>query len=165
MQTDKGKKFVLFWPLKPFQVNKFIKPFWFLTFFFTTLIFIYAYSNLDDMVSYYQNPYTGEKLVITRDTFFFVGLAVITLTNIALYAFSKLIRASTIEKEYFNELGLWFIAMAGISNAFFFISLIFIMLFNKMDNFNPSVLGYFLYLCGFIAMAWLVRLIMILVKK
>lgn len=146
-------------------MNKFSRPFWLLTFFMTTLIFIYAYANLDDLVTYYQNPYTKEDLTITRETFFFVGLAVITLTNLALYVFSKLIRISTIEKEYFNELGMWFITMAGIANSFFFVALIFLMLFNKTDNFNPSVLGFFLYLCGFVTIAWMVRLVVILVKK
>jgi len=146
-------------------VNKFSRPFWLLSFFMTTLIFIYAYANLDNLVTLYRNPYTKETFTITRDTFFFVGLTVITLTNLALYVFSKLIRTSSIEKQYFNELGMWFITMAGIANSFFFIALVFLMLFNITDNFNPSVLGFFLYFCAFIAFVWLIKLVLILMKK
>jgi hypothetical protein len=55
--------------------------------------------------------------------------------------------------------------MAGISNIFLFVSLVFILLFNRLDDFDPRVLGFFLYFIGFIAFAWLVRLIILLLKR
>lgn len=146
-------------------MNKFSKPFWLLSFFLTSVIFIYTYANMDDMVSYYQNPYTLSKLYISRELFFFIGLSTIIVTNLALYVFSKLIRDSHVAKEYFKELGTWFITMAGISNIFLFVSLVFILLFNRLDDFDPRVLGFFLYFIGFIAFAWLVRLIILLLKR
>jgi len=147
------------------MINKFSKPFWLITFFLTFVIFIYAYANLDEQVSYYQNPFTLTKFYISRESFFLIGLATIALTNLALYAFSKLIRSSNVSPEYFKSLGTWFIAMAGITNIFLFVSLVFILLFNKLDQFDPRVMGFFLYFIGFIAFAWLVRLIVLLMKR
>lgn len=146
-------------------MSKFSKPFWLITFFLTAVVFIYAYANLDNQVSYYQNPYTLAKLYISRESFFFIGLATIAVTNLALYAFSKLIRSSSVSPEYFKALGTWFISMAGISNVFLLISLVFILLFNRLDQFDPRIMGFFLYLIGFIAFGWLIRLIFLLMKR
>lgn len=146
-------------------MDKFTRPFWLLTFLFLFIVFILSYAFLESQVIIYINEESGNPSIIKKQNYFYWGLGLILITNIVLYLFSKLIRVTFKVDAYFlKTLSDWFISLAGILNIFLLLSIVFILLFNRMEGFDPSILGYLLYLCVFVMFVWMGRLVILLIK-
>ncbi len=147
-------------------VKKFIKPFWLISFLAIFICFMVVYALLAEEVVFYYNETSGRITSISKQNFFFGGLGLIVTTNLILYVFSKLIRVSyKAEETFLDSLADWFIFLGGILNGFFVLSSVFILLFNRLEYFDPRPLGILLYLMVFVIIFWMIRLILLILRR
>ena len=114
-------------------MNKIIKAFWFLTLLATlaTLLYTYAAIPIGGSLSLFD----GQNIV-SRETFFNVSLAFITICNFSIYSIARKFRKSQLPVAEF--LVGWLMSFASVLNFFFMSSLSFIQLINSGEKFDYS---------------------------
>lgn len=119
-------------------MGKIIKGFWLVTLLLVFGILMYVFASLPETVYY------SDTNSMAHDTFFYVALGVIAFGNFPLYGLSLKFKK---EHALFQAIYGWIFTLATVLNAFFFIALQYISLFNSGEQINYSYYGYFLYIC------------------
>ncbi len=115
---------------------KILKVIWVFSLLGIMASFMYVYAGLPENVVVNENP---ETITITKETFFYVTLAVIAIANALVFAVSRIFS----EKE--SDFKAWFYGLIACSNLFFVIGLSFISLYNSNEKYDFARLGVIIY--------------------
>ena len=124
---------------------KILKVIWVFSLLATTGSFMYVYAGLPENVVVNENPQT---LVLSKETFFYVALAVIALANALVFAVSRIFS----EKE--SDFKAWFYGLIACANLFFVIGLSFISLYNSNEKYDFARLGTIIYGSVVLMLLW-----------
>jgi hypothetical protein len=98
--------------------------------------FIYIYASLQEDIIIQESD---TVVSISRELFFYLTLAILSLVNVLVFIFSKLYKK---EKEEF--LG-WFYGQLTCLNIFFIIALSYVKLYNSNEKFDYDRIGFIIY--------------------
>ncbi len=115
---------------------KVLKVVWVFSLLGVTASFMYVYAGLPENVVVNENP---ETVLLSRETLFYIALAVIGIANALVFAVSRIFS----EKE--SDFKAWFYGLIAFANLFFVIGLSFISLYNSNEKYDFGRLGVIIY--------------------
>ena len=124
---------------------KILKVIWVFSLAATMASFMYVYAGLPENIVVNENPQT---LILSRETFFYVTLAVIALANALVFAVTRIFS----DKE--NDFKAWFYGLIACANLFFVIGLSFISLYNSNEKYDFARLGTIIYGSVVLLLLW-----------
>jgi hypothetical protein len=137
-------------------MERVIKGFWLVTLLLVFVMLMYVFASLPEMVYY------SEVDSIDHNTFFYIALGMISFVNFPLYGLSlKFKKDQALAKAVYG----WLYTLGTFLNAFLFIALQYINLFNSGEKVNYSYYGYFLYICLALLVGCILALPIIIMKN
>jgi len=120
------------------------KALWFFTVLIAIGSLLYVFASLPDIVNYGLN---SGNATLERDTFFYMVLALIAISDTIIYALAKWLEAkSYANKKLFMGMATLSYGVGGAFNVFFAVAIHFIGLFNSGESFNYDNFGFLVYL-------------------
>ncbi|MEO1051836.1 MAG: hypothetical protein AAFX87_14495 [Bacteroidota bacterium] len=136
-----------------------IKAFWFVTVLATFASLLYVYASIPEMVNILTREDRVDSLVVSRDTLFYVTLALTAFSNFVLYSIYRSLNNRANRKyRYAPTLIKWVLSFGAVLNLFFIVCMQFITLYNSGENFNYDNFGYLIYVTGGFIIIWLISL-------
>lgn len=124
---------------------KLFKAIWFLSMLAVFANLLYVYASLPEQVSLLEEGV--ETYAIGREQLFYSAMVVIALANVMVYLFSK----SIAPDENFRT---WLHGLVITLNIFFIIGLSFISLYNSVEKFDFSRIGFIIYSSVILVVVW-----------
>lgn len=124
---------------------KLFKAIWFLSMLAVFANLLYVYASLPEQVSLMEEGV--ETYAIGREQLFYSAMVVIALANVMVYLFSK----SIAPDENFRT---WLHGLVITLNIFFIIGLSFISLYNSVEKFDFSRIGFIIYSSVILVIVW-----------
>lgn len=124
---------------------KLFKAIWFLSMLAVFANLLYVYASLPEQVSLMEEGV--ETYAIGREQLFYSTMFVIVLANVMVYLFSKTIAPD----EKFRS---WLHGLVITVNVFFIIGLSFISLYNSVEKFDFSRIGFIIYSSVILVVVW-----------
>ncbi len=142
------------------MIGRFIKALWFFSLLACLANLLYVYAGLSQQVLYGAET---QGWLSDKENFFYVALALLTISNFSLYALSKNMKY---KNEVLNSLLInWQLSFAIVLNLFYVVGLNFIFLFNSGEKFNYDSFGYLVFLALGLILVWLVALPILVVRQ
>ncbi|MBL6449117.1 hypothetical protein JMN32_22590 [Fulvivirga sp. 29W222] len=142
-------------------MTRLVKAFWFLSLIVGLAVLLYTYAGLPEQVAY-EIETGGGMSYMSRETFFYLSLAVLVVANFSLYTVSRSLRY---RKESLNALMTnWQLSLAGVLNFFFIVIWNFISLVNSGENFDYDNFGYMIYVALGLIVIWVIALPVLLIR-
>lgn len=127
------------------MILKIFKSFWFLSLLALLAALLYVYASLPESVVVQED---GPAIVtLSRDMFFYIVLAFITLINVLVYAVKRFFRRE-------ESLRAWFHGLIITINIFFIIGLFLISSYNSGERFRFERIGFVIYGSVALVMVW-----------
>ena len=124
---------------------KILRGVWFVSSLGALAALLTVYASLPENVSLFQD---GLQVVsVSLEAFFYLALAVITLTNALVYVIKSLF-----EKE--EGMRAWFHGLIVTLNIFFVITLFFVSAYNTTERFDFQRVGPFIYASVILIVLW-----------
>ena len=152
-------------------MDKFIRFFWNVTILLFTGTLIWSYAYLASQSDY---SYDFEGIVSNADknTYFFAGILVFLVANLACNYFIKTMKKITTidngkglkNRSLKLDLISWTKGFAGVLNLFFALVLVFLALVEMSTQYNINTIGFYVYLGPIFIVAWFIYLGFILFK-
>ncbi|MEQ8925254.1 MAG: hypothetical protein RLO81_05535 [Fulvivirga sp.] len=121
-------------------MNRLIKALWFTTLLAVSAFLLFVYAGFrEDQLIFINNTFEG----LDRETFFFLALTLITVSNFTFYILSWRLRKQDNKMTEFIK-G-WLMGMAAALNFFLIVVLSFLQIFNGGENFNYQSIGYLIF--------------------
>lgn len=118
------------------MIQKITKAVWFFSLLICFAVLMYVYASVPETISILQ----GEEAVsLSRDTFFYLALAIITIMNLLVFVVNKIYPESAVEFKS------WFYGLVVTLNIFFVIGLSFVSLINSGEKFDFPRIGVVIY--------------------
>ncbi len=140
-------------------MNKLIKAFWFVTLLVTLAVLLYTYASFAEaqIVSIQENIVN-----VSRESFFYLTLAIITLSNFTLYIVARKLkdRDNKIDEFVYG----WLMSFAVVLNFFFVISMSFVQVNNSGEVYDFTYLGNLIFIALSIIGIWVLVLPIYLLK-
>lgn len=134
---------------------KIFRAVWFLSMLAVLANLMYVYAGLPEEI----NLATGtDAFVIGKESFFYVALVMIAIANLLVYLFSK----KLMPQEDFR---IWLHGFVVTLNIFFIIGLSFIGLYNSLERFDFSRIGFIIYSSVGLVVLWVVGWPLYLIGK
>lgn len=127
------------------MILKLFKAIWFLSMVAVFANLLYVYASLPEQVSLMEERV--ETYAIGREQLFYSAMLVIALANVLVYLFSK----SIAPDENFRT---WLHGLVISLNIFFIIGLSFISLYNSVEKFDFSRIGFIIYSSVILVVVW-----------
>lgn len=124
---------------------KLFKAIWFLSMLAVFANLLYVYASLPERVSLMEEGV--ETFAIGREQLFYSAMVVIAIANVMVYLFSK----SIAPDENFR---IWLHGLVITLNIFFIIGLSFISLYNSVEKFDFSRIGFIIYSSVILVIVW-----------
>lgn len=115
---------------------KIFRAVWFFSLIGVLGALLYVYADLPENVIVQQDGI--ETVLISRDTFFYIVLAVLTVTNAMVYAIGSVYKHDTSFKA-------WFCGLIITLNLFFVVGLFLVNAYNSDERFDFSRIGFVIY--------------------
>ena len=129
------------------MILKVFRGVWFLSLLAAMANLMYVYAGLPEQVVVQEEGIS--TTAISKETAFYVWLAVLGFVNVLVYVFSK----NLVPSEEFRT---WFTGLIICLNLFFIIAFSFIGLYNSSEGFDFSRAGIVLYISLGLVGAWMV---------
>lgn len=129
------------------MILKVFRGVWFLSLLAAMANLMYVYAGLPEQVVLQEEGIS--TTAISKETAFYVWLAVLGFVNVLVYVFSK----NLVPSEEFRT---WFTGLIICLNLFFIIAFSFIGLYNSSEGFDFSRAGIVLYISLGLVGAWMV---------
>lgn len=127
------------------MILKIFKSLWFLSLLALLAALLYVYASLPESVVVQED---GPAIVtLSRDMFFYIVLAFITLINVLVYAVKRFFRRE-------ESLRAWFHGLIITINIFFIIGLFLISSYNSGERFRFERIGFVIYGSVALVMVW-----------
>ncbi|HNP16801.1 MAG TPA: hypothetical protein PKL31_00095 [Fulvivirga sp.] len=140
-------------------MNKLIKAFWFVTLLITMAVLLYTYASFAEAQIVNIQDNVGN---ISRESFFYLSLVIITLSNFTLYIVARKLKDR--ENKIAEFVYGWLMSFAVVLNFFFMISMSFVQVNNSGEMYDFTYLGYLIFIAlGFIVL-WVLALPIFLLK-
>ncbi|QSE96657.1 hypothetical protein [Fulvivirga lutea] len=121
-------------------MNRLIKALWFTTLVSASAFLLFVYAGFrEDQLIFVNNELEG----LDRETFFFLALTIITVSNFTFYILSWRLRKQDNRMAEFIK-G-WLMGLASALNFFLIVVLSFLQIFNGGENFNYQSIGYLIF--------------------
>jgi hypothetical protein len=124
---------------------KLFKAIWFLSMLAVMANLLYVYASLPEQVSLMEEGL--KTYAIGREQLFYSAMVVIVMANVMVYLFSK----SIAPDENFRT---WLHGLVITLNIFFIIGLSFISLYNSVEKFDFSRIGFIIYSSVVLVVVW-----------
>lgn len=153
---------------------RFGKVFHFLSVLLFIIIFLYTYSSLSEQVAYEIDNQGSVSKVISKNSFFYLGIILFLILNVILIVPGKLIEnqgTKNIKKlfpigDVFRDYMLtWIYSFVGIINVSLCIMSIFVLSINNQNEISSGEFNFFFYLIPVFFVVWIVGLFWILLQK
>ena len=154
--------------------RRFAKAFHLLSVLLFVFMFMYIYASLPETVAYQVNEAGFPIKAFTRDTFFYIGIAVFLLLNLVLIIPAKLIQkqASFNLKRLFPKfdpftdqmLG-WLYSFGAVLNITIAIIALYVHSINNQNEISSADFNPFFYMVPVFFVVWIIGLFIILGKK
>lgn len=129
------------------MILKVFRGVWFLSLMAAMANLMYVYAGLPEQVVVQEEGIN--TTAISKETVFYVWLAVLGIVNVLVYVFGKKLVPS-------EALRTWFTGLIICLNLFFIIAFSFIGLYNSSESFDFSRAGIVLYISLGLVGAWIV---------
>ncbi|MBX2970554.1 MAG: hypothetical protein KF803_14385 [Cyclobacteriaceae bacterium] len=129
------------------MILKVFRGVWFLSLMAAMANLMYVYAGLPEQVVVQEEGIN--TTAISKETVFYVWLAVLGIVNVLVYVFGKKLVPS-------EALRTWFTGLIICLNLFFIIAFSFIGLYNSSESFDFSRAGIVLYISLGLVVAWIV---------
>ncbi len=129
------------------MILKVFRGVWFLSLMAAMANLMYVYAGLPEQVVVQEEG--TNTMAISKETVFYVWLAVLGMVNVLVYVFGKKLVPS-------EALRTWFTGLIICLNLFFIIAFSFIGLYNSSESFDFSRAGFVLYISLGLIGAWVV---------
>jgi uncharacterized membrane protein YedE/YeeE len=140
-------------------MNKLIKAFWFITLLVTLGVLLYVYASFSDaQIINMQNVLSN----ISRETFFYFTLFIVTLSNFTLYFLARKLKNK--ENKQAEFVYGWLLSFAVVLNFFFIVAMAFVQVTNTTERFDITYLGYLIFGALGIIGLWVLALPLYLIK-
>ncbi|WP_373524048.1 DNA topoisomerase IV [Aquiflexum sp.] len=153
---------------------RFGKVFHFLSILLFIFVFLYIYSALPDQVIYEFDNQGGTSKIISKNTFFYIGIILFVVLNVILIAPGKLIENQATKNlkrlfpigDIFRDYMLtWIYSFVGIINFSLCIMSLFVHSINNQNEISSGDFNFFFYLIPVFFVVWIVGLFWILLQK
>jgi hypothetical protein len=124
---------------------KLFKAIWFLSMLAVLVNLLYVYASLPEQVTLMEEGV--ETYAIGREQLFYSAMVVMAIANVMVYLFSK----SIAPDENFRT---WLHGLVITLNIFFIIGLSFISLYNSVEKFDFSRIGFIIYSSVILVIVW-----------
>ena len=137
-------------------------------------VFLYTYSALPEQVAYEIDSQGGISKIMTKNSFFYIGIILFLVLNVILITPGKLIEnQSTINLKKLFPIGdvfrdyilAWIYSFVGIINISLCIMCIFVHSINNQNEISSGEFNFFFYLIPVFFVVWIVGLFWILLQK
>ena len=113
----------------------------------------------------YDSDAVGQAVAfVTRDTFFYLALGILALTNVLFYGLVYYTNSKA-SGGLSKILQGWSYSFSTVLNAFFVVVMLFINTFNSGEQFSYHNLGYLVYITLALVVIWLLSLPFLVIKK
>lgn len=127
------------------MILKIFKSLWFLSLLALLAALLYVYASLPESVVVQED---GPAIVtLSRDTFFYIVLAFITLINVLVYAVKRFFQRD-------ESLRAWFHGLIITINIFFIIALFLVSSYNSGERFKFESIGFVIYGSVALVLVW-----------
>ena len=128
-------------------MSKILKFIWFISLLAGLVALLWSYASVSFTVM------ITEANIIERESFFYLGLAFLAISNFSLYGIGKF----TIIEKYLYLLS-WKYTFGIIANGFFIVSMLFIGLYNNTEPYDFNNFGYLILVFLALMVVWLIVL-------
>ena len=141
-------------------MTRLVKAFWFVTLLTSLSVMLYVYAALPEIITFdlFANGSTFD-----REIYFYVALAILSLSNFSFYALSRHMKYKT---ESINTIMInWQLSLAGILNFFYIVAMLFLFLINSGEDFNYNNFGYLVFVSLGLVVIWVFVLPVLLIRN
>ena len=117
---------------------KIFRAVWFLSVLVALMHLLYVYASLQESIVVQEEP--GGSLVVSKEVFFYVAMAIMAITNTLVYVIARVFAG-----DVYIHFRTWFYGQVITLNIFFVIALSLIALYNSAEHFNYSEIGFIIY--------------------
>ena len=142
-------------------MGRIIKFIWLISLLTGLAVLLYSYASMGENVLLSNE--TDGSVRISREFYFYSGLAVLVLFNFGFYALSRNLHMSN--KILKEALISWQMSFAAVLNFFYITAALFLMLFNSGERFNYANFGYLIYIALGLIVIWVIALPVVILKK
>lgn len=144
--------------------------FWKLSIGVFTIVFMYIYAYLGTRVGLNYNEYGQITSTISKDEYFYYGIALFLVLNMVLWTIGKLFLKNKLGEDdwlldFKGQVRAWLIGFAGVINIFFLTVLAYILFVNNEDGIIAHKYGGIVYVGLIFIVLWMALLFVLLVKK
>lgn len=154
--------------------SRLAKVFYFLTTAFFIIAFLYIYALLPEQISYEVRVGEIPTDQISRDTYFFISMALFVVLNLLIIVPAKMIENQAGERfrkvfrigdPFRDHMIAWIYSFSGILNINLAIMAFFILRINNLSGIGSGLIEFIFYLAPLFFLIWIVFLFIILGKK
>jgi len=154
--------------------SRFAKAFYLLSVLLFIVLFMYIYAALPEQVAYRFNELGQAVAAISRDTFFYIGLATFLVLNFILITPGKMIEKQSTMKfkrlfpvgdPFRDQILAWIYSFASIINVSTVIIAFYIHSLNNQEEIRAAEFNPFFYMVPFFFLVWIILLFVILGNK
>lgn len=150
------------------------KAFYFVTAIFFIAAFLYIYAALPEAVAYEVDGNSNLVKGMSRDSFFFVAIAIFVGLNLILVIPAKMVENQVLGRTrnlfkkgspFRDSLLIWVYSFGGVVNLNLLLLVFYILRINNFGGNAPSGFDILYYLIPFLLVGWIVALFILLGKK
>ncbi len=130
--------------------------------------FMHAYAYLPEKALVMID--NGKELYISKDNFFFLGIAVFILVNLVVTLsgnslHKRVSMTTSVGAEFPTRVKTWFFGLTVVFNIFILFSAIIISLINDPESYNLNLFGVILFIPIILLVAWIILGIYFVTKR
>lgn len=150
------------------------KVFYFISALLFIAVFLYIYASLPEKVAYELSGSGSLAKGMSRDSFFFVAIAIFISLNLFLVIPAKLVENQVLSRTrnlfkngspFRDFLLIWVYSFGGVINLNLLLLVFYILRINNFGGNAPSGFDFFYYLIPFLLVAWIIALFVLLGRK
>ena len=129
------------------MILKIFKGVWFFSLLGLLALFFYVYASMPEVVLFSDD---AELISMSRNNFFYLFIVVMAVVNVLVFMIDKLVSRSI---QGFNA---WFYGLVITLNAFFFSTLLYLLVLNGGDRYDFSRMGPAMFGTMILILLWLI---------
>lgn len=128
------------------MIQKIFKGVWFFSLLGLLALFFYVYASLPEVVAFSDD---AQVITLSRNTFFYMSMLIMAIVNVLVFVVDKLLTNTA------KGVDSWFYGLVVTLNAFFFTTLLYLLVLNGGDRYDFSRMGPAMFGSMILIVLWL----------
>lgn len=157
-------------------MKELLRALWLVSLLAFVISYLFTYSTLPEVISVGLKQSGVAFIRLGRETYFYLGIGILLITNIVLFSLAKLLDRMPVntpdkfsffhgKEDFKDNVMKWLYSLMAILNMFFIAVSVFIWAFNSNQVTDLFNFGFILYLWPVLMLIWLAMLVGMLVRQ